>query len=71
MNTWTACHCFIVKEFQGDSGGPLVQVDVGGRKIQVGIVSYGFMCPDPATPRVGAYTNVKMYLDWIYSKTKI
>ncbi|CRL08189.1 CLUMA_CG020836, isoform A [Clunio marinus] len=54
---------------QGDSGGGLT-VDLNGRKVLVGVVSYG--------ARIGCtlghpavFTRVSKYLDWIQEKTSI
>lgn len=47
---------------QGDSGGPLVE-NRGGSWVQVGIVSTGNGCAEPAYP--GIYTRVAAFSDWI------
>lgn len=54
---------------QGDSGGGLT-VEVEGRRVLAGIVSYGaaVSCTS-GFPAV--YTRVTSYLDWIQEKTKI
>lgn len=54
---------------QGDSGGALT-VEVNGRKIVAGVVSYGaaVSCTQ-GYPAV--YTRVTSYLDWIGTKTSI
>ncbi len=51
---------------QGDSGGPLI-VDDNGWK-QIGVVSYGVGCADPAFPDV--YARVAQFTSWINSITK-
>nr|XP_051708491.1 polyserase-2 isoform X4 [Oryctolagus cuniculus] len=48
---------------QGDSGGPLV-CELNGSWIQVGIVSWGVGCGRQGLP--GVYTEVSVYMDWIY-----
>jgi putative cell wall-binding protein len=47
---------------QGDSGGPLFATD-GGRRVQIGIVSFGPTCGRSLT----AYTQVSTYDAWIES----
>uniref|UniRef100_A0A8C5R9T3 Uncharacterized protein n=1 Tax=Leptobrachium leishanense TaxID=445787 RepID=A0A8C5R9T3_9ANUR len=53
---------------QGDSGGPLVSYPASSRWEQVGIVSFGDGCGRPG--KVGVYTKVSMFLDWIYAVLK-
>jgi len=50
---------------QGDSGGPLsyAQTDASNRHVQIGVVSWGFGCADPAHP--GVYADVSYYRMWI------
>jgi secreted trypsin-like serine protease len=47
---------------QGDSGGPLVLRTAAG-PVQVGVVSWGLGCGDPANP--GVYMRVSAYSDWM------
>ncbi|MGB1675359.1 MAG: trypsin-like serine protease [Miltoncostaeaceae bacterium] len=47
---------------QGDSGGPLV-AEVNGRRVQVGVTSWGLRCGDPEYP--GVYAKVSAARDWI------
>uniref|UniRef100_A0A8C5R893 Transmembrane protease serine 4 n=1 Tax=Leptobrachium leishanense TaxID=445787 RepID=A0A8C5R893_9ANUR len=54
---------------QGDSGGPLVSYPASSRWEQVGIVSFGDGCGRPG--KVGVYTKVSMFLDWIYAVLKV
>ena len=42
---------------QGDSGGPLFGKLAGGRRVQVGIVSYGLGCATPGFPGVYGEVN--------------
>ncbi|KAG1678343.1 Serine protease snake [Nymphon striatum] len=51
---------------QGDSGGPLV-LQSNGKKIVVGIVSFGRGCGFKGL--AAGYTNVSRYIDWIHSVT--
>ncbi|XP_022691251.1 homeobox protein 2-like [Varroa jacobsoni] len=48
---------------QNDSGGPLVNDDQIGRKLLVGVVSFGYQCAREGYP--GVYSNVKEFLPWI------
>ncbi|XP_037524454.2 tryptase [Rhipicephalus sanguineus] len=48
---------------QGDSGGPLMSRVVGGRYVQVGIVSFGEGCARTYIP--GVYTRVEAFTSWI------
>ncbi|KAG8237084.1 hypothetical protein J437_LFUL005191 [Ladona fulva] len=52
---------------QGDSGGPLVHKSSEGFWELIGIVSAGRGCADKHYP--GLYTNVYMFLPWIYEIT--
>jgi len=47
---------------QGDSGGPLA-VDLSGRRVIVGVTSWGYDCGDPRYP--GVYAKVSAARDWI------
>lgn len=47
----------------GDSGGPLVQLDDRGKRVQVGVVSWGLECGAPGL--FGVYTDVTRYGNWI------
>ena len=47
---------------QGDSGGPLF-VDVNGRLLHVGVVSWGDGCADPLA--YGVYARTSTFADWI------
>ncbi len=47
---------------QGDSGGPLA-VDLSGRRVVVGVTSWGYDCGDPRYP--GVYAKVSAARDWI------
>ncbi len=51
---------------QGDSGGPLF-AKVGPARIQVGIVSYGFLCAIPENPGVYSEVNNSQIRSWITS----
>ncbi|NP_001039074.1 transmembrane protease serine 4 [Xenopus tropicalis] len=53
---------------QGDSGGPLVSLGQSSHWEQVGIVSWGDGCGRPN--RVGVYTDVQSFLNWIYGVMK-
>ena len=46
----------------GDSGGPLVAA-LGDGYVQVGIVSWGVQCGNPALP--GVYSRISQFNDWI------
>ena len=51
---------------QGDSGGPTT-VEVSGKHIQLGIVSFGAGCARHGKP--GVYTNLPVFMDWIQQET--
>ncbi len=51
---------------QGDSGGPLISYE-GGDQSLIGIVSWGDGCA--TSDKVGVYTKVQNYYDWIISHT--
>ena len=54
---------FLKDTCEGDSGGPLV-VEVEGKKILIGITSYGSKgCDSPDFP--GYFTKVSNFTDWI------
>ncbi|KAK1122189.1 hypothetical protein K0M31_009415 [Melipona bicolor] len=55
-----------VSACSGDSGGPLAQ-NVGGKHVQVGIVSWG-MTPCGSSHMPSVYTRVSSYIDWIHSQ---
>lgn len=48
---------FLGDSCQGDSGGPLFGTLADGRRVQVGIVSYGLGCATPLFPGVYAEVN--------------
>lgn len=52
--------CFYLK---GDSGSPLMMQRQDGKWVNIGIVSWGIGCGNPAYP--GVYTKVASYLKWI------
>jgi secreted trypsin-like serine protease len=52
----------------GDSGGPLIHQEPTGRRVQVGIVSWGLSCDATLAPEV--FTNVGYYVDWIKGALK-
>ena len=48
----------------GDSGGPLVApADNAQGYVQVGVVSWGVQCGNPALP--GVYSRISQLYDWI------
>jgi len=51
----------------GDSGSPLY-VEEGGKKLQVGIVSWGYPCANEGYP--AAYAEVGAFIDFINENTK-
>ncbi|KAF2359919.1 CUB domain [Trinorchestia longiramus] len=53
---------------QGDSGGPLT-ITFGGRRYEVGLVSWGIGCATQDKP--GVYAKVSNYLQWIETKTGV
>ncbi len=55
---------------QGDSGGPLFGNLADGRRVQVGIVSYGLGCAVPAFPGVYAEVNNRSIHNFITSRTR-
>jgi secreted trypsin-like serine protease len=59
------CAAALLKDScQGDSGGPLF-AKVGTKRIQVGIVSYGFFCAIPTFPGVYSEVNNSDIRSWI------
>jgi trypsin len=54
---------------QGDSGGPLFGTLADGRRVQVGIVSYGLGCATPGFPGVYGEVNNPSIHDFITSNT--
>lgn len=50
---------------QGDSGGPLVNSD----NQDIGIISWGIACGTVGFP--GIYTDIRLFRDWIKTKTRI
>lgn len=56
---------------QGDSGGPLFGTLADGRRVQVGIVSYGLGCAVPAFPGVYGEVNNSSIHKFITSTTGI
>jgi len=53
---------------QGDSGGPLFFKDTKGNYVLQGVVSFGKGCAREG--KVGVYTRVSNYIDWINSNIK-
>lgn len=47
---------------QGDSGGPLV-AEIGGKDVQIGVVSFGYGCADPR--EANYYSRVSANLEWV------
>ena len=61
------CAAALLKDScQGDSGGPLFATKAG-RKVQVGIVSYGQSCALPLFPGVYSEVNNSQIRSWIQS----
>jgi trypsin len=56
---------------QGDSGGPLFGNLADGRRVQVGIVSYGLGCAVPEFPGVYGEVNNPSIHDFITSTTGV
>jgi trypsin len=54
----SACH--------GDSGGPLLVLQLDGRPVQLGVVSFSFGCGQPNFP--GVSTRVPLFQDWISAR---
>ena len=54
-----------VDSCQGDSGGPLFATTTSGDYVQVGVVSWGFMCGKQHFPGVYAEVNAPVIRDWI------
>lgn len=59
--------CIRMFVLQGDSGGPLVYQNKDGKKVQVGIVSFGQPCARGAPD---AYGKISYLYDWIKEHTK-
>ena len=62
--TGVCAAAFLKDSCQGDSGGPLFATS-GGRRIQLGVVSYGLGCGVPAFPGVYAEVNETGIRDFI------
>lgn len=62
--TGVCAAAFLKDSCQGDSGGPLFATS-GGRRIQVGVVSYGLGCGVPTFPGVYAEVNETGIRDFI------
>jgi trypsin len=63
----TVCAAALLKDScQGDSGGPLFAT-VAGRRVQIGIVSYGTGCGLPKFPGVYSEVNNAQIRGWITS----
>jgi trypsin len=65
------CAAALLKDScQGDSGGPLFAT-AAGRRVQIGIVSYGQSCALPKFPGVYGEVNNSQIRDWIRSTSGV